>query len=1335
MYFAAALFLLAVSQITLFAQTSGSIVGTVVDSNGAVVPGVTVTVRGEAGQEFNASTNSSGTYNIPAVGSGFYKVTFAAANFKTSIVENVKVDVATPATVNATLQAGKIDETVVVTSGAEVLQTETATVGTNIQGRQILETPIQSRDALDLITLLPGTSTTGVVRTSSINGLPKSAITIQIDGVDVQDNYLKSSDGFFTFIRPRIDAIDEVTVTTASPGAESSGDGAVGIIFATRRGTDDYKGSVFWQHRDEGLNAFNFQNNYLGQSKSKLRLNQFGGSFSGPIPFLNFGETDDWYDSGKSKRFFFVNYERFHLNESSPVRSRAVATAEAQNGIFRYGTTGGNSADLFAIAFANGLPNTIDPTVASMMNTIRTATGTRGNFSTLGSGAPTAGTFFRQTYNFSNDGEQRRRFLVVRFDANINKDHAVDVIYNDQPFRSNVDFLNTVDPTFPGIPNAGTQQSDRRSISMGFRSNFGSNVVNQFRYAQLSGWLGGASNFDLVGGPEFWDNTQRGFNVALGSGLTGLTIRNAYSSRSSPTRDFTDNLTWIKGNHSITVGGQWKQIQTISDSVSPVRSTVTFGVNATLDTAVTSAFSAASLPGASAAEVTNAQALYATLTGRVNGFTSTVYLEGDGQYRLNGSRHFEIEEETNGLFAQDTWRIRPNLTISYGVRWQPQLGAKMNTANYSVLTNPDMVFDVSGSGNQFSPGTLSGTAPTFRGNTIGERAFENDLNNFAPSVGVVWSPGFDSGFGKMFFGGQGKSVLRGGFSRAFIREGTLIVENSLGQNPGGQFTNSRSAAAGTPAANVLTIGTLFRTPGNPNLAAPTFNSNPVYPRSVNPATDSVLGFGPDFRSGFVDSWSVGYQREIDRDTVIEFRYVGNRGKDMQIQYLQNEVNAIENGFGAEFALAQQNLYANIQCANTVGCTGGGAHFRYRGAGTGTNPLPIILSFISGNGLNPSLSASYSGANFANATFLNQLNRVNPNVLGMINTLDLNFRPNSMGTPMVAFQSPKPVNFTHNCPTTNGFCFQFDNSEKSWYDAAVVEVRRRMSDGLRFQASYVYGKSFSNAFASAGTTLFGLGAGDQSNAANNSLRNRGLDKTPSQVDVRHSFKVDATWDLPFGKGQPFLNSSNFASNAVFGGWSIVPVVRWQSGSPILMENINIVGMSAKDLQKAVGVYYNQVINGAVVPVSYLPKEIIENTIRAFTFVTPSTANATGHSLTLGAPTGAFIAPAGYGNCQQRSAGECGYRKFVLFGPDFFKVDASVLKRIKFDEKRNVEFRVTMFDVLNRTNWRLGGWTGNVNNITAFTGAFGQMGTGWAYTDPSGSNDPGGRLVDLMMRINF
>ncbi len=279
------LMLIAFSCIVVNAQsTTGAIAGTVMDQNGGLVPNATVNVKGTGGQEFTVTTSENGTYRIPAVPNGLYTVTITSNGFKTSIVSNVKVDVGLPTTVDATLEAGDIAQIVEVTSGGEVLQTQTATIGTTITGRQITETPIASRDALDLVLQLPGTASVGAPRRSSVNGLPKGALTITIDGVDVQDNLLRSSDGFFTYVRPRIDAIEEVTVSTANPGAESSGDGAVQIKFVTKRGTNRYNGTLYWQHRNTDLNANYWYNNRdlapdpeTGKApRSKVILNQYG---------------------------------------------------------------------------------------------------------------------------------------------------------------------------------------------------------------------------------------------------------------------------------------------------------------------------------------------------------------------------------------------------------------------------------------------------------------------------------------------------------------------------------------------------------------------------------------------------------------------------------------------------------------------------------------------------------------------------------------------------------------------------------------------------------------------------------------------------------------------------------------------------------------------------------------------------------------------------------------------------------------------------------------------------------------------------------------------------
>src|SRR4029453_4787858 len=276
--------------------------------------------------------------------------------------------------INIELEVGEVNDTVTVTAvGGDLLQTQTATVGQTITGRQIIETPFTSRDALDLISLFPGTSTVGRPRQSSVNGLPKGALSISLDGVDVQDNLLKSSDGFFTFIRPRIDAIDEVTISTATPGAESSGDGAVQIKFVTRPGTNDFTGSLYWYHRNPSLNANYWFNNALlpedpvdhKAPRTRVLLNQFGGRFGGPI----------WIPkviNGHDKAFFFVNYGEYSLPERTS-RTRTLLTQPASQGIFRYITAAGatQSVNLLTLAGSSGLPSTIDPTIGSLLTDMR----------------------------------------------------------------------------------------------------------------------------------------------------------------------------------------------------------------------------------------------------------------------------------------------------------------------------------------------------------------------------------------------------------------------------------------------------------------------------------------------------------------------------------------------------------------------------------------------------------------------------------------------------------------------------------------------------------------------------------------------------------------------------------------------------------------------------------------------------------------------------------------------------------------------------------------------------------------------------------------------------
>jgi len=1363
--FAAAIVLLAAAQLGLFAQTAGSIAGTVVDSNGAVVPGAGVLIKDAGGQEFSATTSDNGTYRVPAVQAGIYVVTVKAPNFKTSVVQNVKVDVGTPATVNITLQAGDVKETVTVTGGGEVLQTQTATVGASITGRQIVETPVPSRDALDLIGLLPGTATVGRPRTATIDGLPKGALTITLDGVDIQANDARSSDGYFTYVRPRVDAIDEVTVSTANPGAESSGDGAVQIKFVTKRGTNDYHGGLFFQHRNEALNA-NYW--YLNRNppvslasptglddngkalRQKIRLFQYGGNASGPIPLPRFGDGDNgWFDSGKDKRFFFVNYEEFRLPQSLS-RTRKVLTPDAQAGIYKYRASAAGfatlpntptttcvpfgtgqmecSVDVYKVAAAQAAdcnpnvagtqpcPSVADPTVAAMFNKIRSSL----------SGIPllpiTANPNLLD-YNFNATSSDVRKFLTMRFDVNVTKKHSVEFVINRQSFDSSPDLLNGREGRFPGYKGY-SQISDRNSWTVAVRSTLAQNIVNEARYAVQEGgptvFFGelSAADFDEYGGYNITSAVTLG-GTASTSPISTTSIQNS----KTPVYDLTDSATWIKGSHSINFGGEFKRIVAIGDNIDRFVPSVSFGILSTdtvpqnmFTTCSSSTFTAACrVPGGGSTQQSELRNLYALMTGRVSGFTDTAYLDtAAGTYSEAIPRHRVTEQRSYGLFIQDNWRIKPNLSVNYGVRWQPQTGFVAKTfGNYTKLESPDQVYGLSGAGNLFKPGTLTGSAPRVVPVEVGESVYPTDWNNFAPTVGVVWSPDFgDKHILRTLFGRSGQSVFRGGYSVSFVREGTNLLELINGANPGGTLSLSRS----TSVAGSLTVGTNFSDPNNPNLTPlpGILGTNVSFPIALGPS-DSTNSFNPNIKTGQVTSFSFGYQRELDKNTVIEVRYVGDKGTGMQRQININEFNTIENGFAAEFVKAQQNLYLNI-------AAGKGSTFAYFADVPGSNQLPIMLAYFNTKvTYDPANPARYAAANFTNSALVAALSRNNPNV-GAFNTS--NFEADAQRR-INAVANGLPINFFYVNPTTiSGGSWLVENTNESWYNSAVIEVRRRLSSGLRFNANYVFSKAMANAFTSDAEGGGGLPP---------TVRDFGYDlaRNVQISDIRHQFKFEGTYDLPFGSGRQFFAGANPVVKQLIGGWSIAPVVRWQSGAPINLGNVQLVGMDRKELQKAIKV------RKEADQVYWLPDDIILNTQKAFDISVANTNTNGGYGTQFGTggPQGRFIAPAGYGNCVSTYGGQCGFSRLVVYGPGFFKFDASLAKTTRIGERARVELRATVLDVLNHPNFRVTSWSGDTASPAIGGSTFGQLPNGAAYQDTSTTNDPGGRLIDIIVRFIF
>lgn len=1310
------LLLLLWSNIFIFGQVTSTapMSGTVTDPAGAVVAGADVTVKNTAtGTEFKATTTSNGTFTIPALAAGTYSVTVANRGFKQAIVSEVKVDAATPATVNVALEVGAASESVVIQSGGEVLQTQSANVSTTITGRQITDLPFTSRDALDLVLLLPGTSTPGRPRTSTVNGLPKGSLNITLDGINAQDNLGKSSDGFFTQIRPRIDAIDEVTLSTATPGAESAGEGAVQIKFVTRGGTNDYRGSLYEYHRNPALNANYYFNNRdsapdprTGKApRDRVLLNQFGGRFGGPI-------TIPGVFRGKDKAFFFVNYEEYRLPEQV-TRQRNILTTAAQSGVFTY-TGGAKPVNLLTIAAntANcaACTSTVDPTISKILADIRTST-SKGATQSLDAN--------RDLYTFTNTGGQNRRFATVRFDFNLTSKHHLENIWNYQVFRNKVDILNSADPAFPGILSGiGGQNSNRFSDAIALRSTLSQSLVNEARFGLQGGtslFRGDSDNSSPAGfanqqGFSFGTSPTAGGFLAAFPTATGFTINNPVASRSSSRRNspvfqFTDNISYLRGNHSLSFGGTYSQISSWLNTVNNIVPSLSFGVD-TNDPAnvIFSANRATNFPGISDNDLNVAKALYAILTGRVTQVSANAYLdETTNKYNYLGSYVERIRQREYGVFAQDAWRFRPNLTITGGLRWEVQTPFTATNSTYAKTSYAGL-FGISGEGNLFKPGTQTGTPTQFTQLNPGEAAYKTDWNNVAPSLGIAWSPNWKAGVLSHVFGESGQSVIRAGYSMAFVREGTNVMSSVLSANPGGFVSALRSIAGGN-----LTAGTLLRTISAATIA-PTIPASPVYPLS-GAVTDTVNGFSPNLQLGYVQSWTLGVQRELTKDTVFEVRYVGNRGTKLWRQYNLNEVNVVENGFLDEFKKAQANLKANI-------AAGKGNTFAYTGA-PGTSPLPITLGYFQGlSGAAVNDPARYTSSNFTSSTFVSPLAANNAAPITFATALGGRTSSATMRANGVTAGIPRNffvVNPDYLGSAAGGSVFTVDNGTATWYNALTVELRRRLSKGLLVQGSYTFGK---------GLTNFN---GSSSAVANNysSLRNPGLDKAVSPFDVTHAFKVNWIYELPVGKGKALFGNANSLVNQFVGGWEWHGTARLQSGSPFRMDNIQLVGMTQQELQGLVKIRKdpNKIVY-------YLPDDVILNTQRAFNV---SATSATGYG-SAGAPTGKYIAPSSSGGCIESYTGQCGFSHVQLYGPRFVRFDLSVVKKFKITEKTDFEFRTELLNAFNNINFRIGDAGNDVNTITNFSNAtFGQ--TTNAYRDLSTTNDPGGRLIQFVLRLNF
>jgi hypothetical protein len=1242
-----------ISAFTVSAQisTGGTITVNVIDPTGEVVPGATLQLRDLGTNNVRkAETQSNGTYLFPDLPFGGYELTVSKIGFETQVFQSVQVQTGRSTTVNVNLRVGGTSETVTVTAtAAPLVEPDSTVIADTIDTKHVVNLPVNGRNVMGFAFLVPGWSSAngvgGVTPNGTWDNLPGGAVvSADFDGTPGISNRFRSG-GFnygTTAVQPRIEDVAEMTIQTAQLDLGGNGTSAMRISIVTRRGSNQFHGRLFEDFRNTDLNANSWINNATHLPRNLLKLNEFGGNVGGPIL--------------KTKLFFFGTWAQSIQPLSNSVTS-VVLSPSAQQGLFSYKDSTGaiQSVNLLQVAGAAGLPAKVNPSMADSLAKIN-------GVLSQGSLSPTSDPNI-YNLNFLAPARINGYYPTLRVDGNLTDRERVYVSYAQTKLDSNQ--VNT--PQFPGsIPSDRaldytSNRSNARIAGFGVDSVFWPTLINQFH----AGYMYQLSVFDVetlgIDLPNLYRQTW-------GYGLTSL-YGNVYPRRpiSSfyPLLNAIDTLTWQKGAHAVVLGGSWYREQDHYWNGPGGEPNYTFGLDP-LDPA-TNVINAA-LANTTTTNQTNARALYGLLAARVTRVSIGVGRPLDtstSQYKPFGAYNLDEVQSASGLWAQDRWHIRPNLTLNYGLRMDVVGDDHDVNGGYSTLRTLGDLYGPTPVGGVDQPGNLAGVAnPQFQ---AGVHVYNTQVN-FSPAVAIAWSPGLsgDGLLSKLI--GHDRTVIRTGYSLRHYTEGAQNFW-AFASNSGQFFFQQGSATPGTAnGAGSFVAGSL--TYGDP---LPQYQLTPTAYSKTVPAANLALsgntfwGMNPNIRQPYVEQWNFGIQRQIGSGSALEIRYVGNLSLHQWLGYNLNEVNVYENGFLQEFTNAQNNLRINQ-------ASGKGNTFANNGL-PGQAALPIFTAAFGGA----------TSSNFSNSGYITNLQTGAAGSLAGTLAGTPAFFCNMVGSAQFApcltnrgINAPGagyPINFFQANPYAAGGSVNYlDAAGSSNYHALQIDFRQRLTHGMQFNVNYTWGHSLGVAAQN--------GIQGQNNTIYYTQRNFRLNYGPSLFDIRHVVHASGTYDLPFGKGRAYLNSSKLADYTA-GGWTIGTIVSMQSGNPALLgggyftvngndAGINLNGISVSNLQSMVGAYRS----GNPWVTLFDPKLIAAN----------------------GAANSSYLTPAA-------TAGVLGYRPYV-YGPGWYNIDLSVNKSVPIRESIRFTFQAELLNATNHPTFSFNTNNVNQNNLGVLGTSFGQ-----------------------------
>jgi len=1238
---------------------TGAVLGTVTDPSGAAVGSAQIELLNrDTGVKASGVSSAQGAYTFPNVAPGAYSLTARAKGFRTTVINDVSVQVNSSTTVNISLEIGEVTSTVEVSgTAAQVdLQRADSTVGDVISTQSLLRLPTRLRQAQELLLLQPGTTPqTGGDSGGSIAGALNDQTTFTLDGIDISDNNTNSTINSDQGARPvlivSVEATDEFRVATANANATFSRASGGQVSLMQRSGTNNFHGSLFWYTQNSALNANSWDNNRLGLAKPHVEDNRGGGRVGGPII--------------KNRTFFFAEYETRRYPETFQV-NYIVPTPTLKQGILRFKDSAGNinSYNLAtSTACGTGGNSACDPRGIGMSPTMQAMMA----LDPPGNNPNVSGVDNLNTTGFTANVQSPLSddFGTFRLDHNISDklhfngsfSYSRDLSYNSSPLVVDIRNAN-------GVLNQDFVPAWTSAAIFGLTYMVSPHVVNTFRFGDVRNRNGGirpqlsaiAAELGLPG-----TNTPDGY-VAVSPNVFAPPISMSNSVRSQFNNDvndqFVDDVSWTKGTHLIQAGGNFQRMPMfhlhsgkVGGAVNSLNATTTadssFLVIPTADRPPTCGGSISSLCLPSS-QTSTWDSLYATVLGLMNDDNTLLVRNSQLQPQpfgtfidMNALSYF------TSFYGQDTWRIRPSLTLTYGLSYSFQTPQNFGNREETMLVDTSTGQPISGlaylkaklaAANQ---GQIYNPPLGFEPVTQLHRAgpYNTDYGDVAPRASLAWSPHYTQGLLGKLLGGN-KTVFRGGFGMFYNRLSGEDSVVSAGLNAGfsSTITTGLTACNATGAGGAGCNASATTNPALSGFRIGVDGSIPIptYPQSITtpyiPAGNySELyapGIDPNLTNSRIYTVDFTIQRNLGHGIFLEAAWTGRYGRGL---YSYAQLNASpymfkDSASGQTFAQAYDAVANALRAGQAVPVQ---AWFE--------NQLP---------GLGPKNGVASSTAFLASkdASYF---------TLGSTSSL---FDSTSASTPGLNLLRSQ-LGLQQYDETQVNELAQVMNYGWSNYNAMVLTLRHTGTN-FTFDVNYTLSKSLDT----------DQGVQNDSTTLGNPLE-PGVDYGPSKFDHRQIFNALFVYNLP--KTYSRLPG---ALNSVVGGWYVSGIFTALSGSPLYVtESSSVWGGGQRSLLTIPAV--------PLVAPSSLNPGLHSNVAGSGSIGTNGNPATGGSGLNLFANPQAAYNDFGYVQLSQNIDGY----GHPLYGMPFWNADASLGKRIPIRERVNLGVSFDFYNLFNHPNF--------------------------------------------------